>query len=58
MGDIAAPTKLAGRPNAFWPLTAEPFVPVAGINDSGIGSEGGLVAFDGYLNTKFVTQLN
>ena len=26
--------------------------------DSGIGSEGGLETFDGYLNTKFVTQLN
>ena len=58
MGDIAAPTKLAGRPDAFWPLTAELFVWVAGIKDGGIGSEGGLETFDGYLNTKFVTQLN
>ncbi|MBU3740230.1 MAG: aldehyde dehydrogenase family protein, partial [Rhodoferax sp.] len=32
--------------------------PFGGIKDSGIGSEGGLESFDGYLNTKFVTQLN
>ena len=32
--------------------------PFGGIKDSGIGSEGGLETFDGYLNTKFVTQLN
>ncbi len=32
--------------------------PFGGINDSGIGSEGGSETFDGYLNTKFVTQLN
>ncbi len=31
--------------------------PFGGIKDSGIGSEGGLETFDGYLNTKFVTQL-
>ena len=55
---MLAPTKPAGRPDAFWPLTAELFVWVAGINDSGIGSKGGLETFDGYLNTKFVTQLN
>jgi succinate-semialdehyde dehydrogenase/glutarate-semialdehyde dehydrogenase len=32
--------------------------PFGGIKDSGIGSEGGAETFDGYLNTKFVTQLN
>ncbi len=32
--------------------------PFGGINDSGMGSEGGSETFDGYLNTKFVTQLN
>jgi succinate-semialdehyde dehydrogenase/glutarate-semialdehyde dehydrogenase len=32
--------------------------PFGGIKDSGIGSEGGIETFDGYLNTKFVTQMN
>ena len=32
--------------------------PFGGINDSGMGSEGGSETFDGYLNTKFVSQLN
>jgi succinate-semialdehyde dehydrogenase/glutarate-semialdehyde dehydrogenase len=32
--------------------------PFGGINDSGMGSEGGTETFDGYLNTKFVSQLN
>lgn len=32
--------------------------PFGGVNDSGVGSEGGVETFDGYLNTKFVTQLN
>jgi succinate-semialdehyde dehydrogenase/glutarate-semialdehyde dehydrogenase len=32
--------------------------PFGGIKDSGIGSEGGTETFDGYLNTKFVTQMN
>lgn len=32
--------------------------PFGGINDSGMGSEGGVETFDGYLNTKFVTHLN
>ena len=32
--------------------------PFGGIKDSGIGSEGGTETFDGYLNTKFVTQLD
>ena len=32
--------------------------PFGGIRDSGYGSEGGAETFDGYLNTKFVTQLD
>lgn len=32
--------------------------PFGGIKDSGIGSEGGSETFDGYLNTKFATQLH
>ena len=32
--------------------------PFGGIKDSGIGSEGGVETFDGYLNTKFVTQMH
>lgn len=32
--------------------------PFGGINDSGMGSEGGMETFDAYLNTKFVSQLN
>jgi succinate-semialdehyde dehydrogenase/glutarate-semialdehyde dehydrogenase len=31
--------------------------PFGGIKDSGYGSEGGTETFDGYLTTKFVTQL-
>jgi succinate-semialdehyde dehydrogenase/glutarate-semialdehyde dehydrogenase len=31
--------------------------PFGGIKDSGYGSEGGMETFDGYLTTKFVTQL-
>ena len=37
----------AGRPDAFWPMTARLFVPAAGIHDSGIGSEGWPQTFDG-----------
>ena len=37
---------------------ALPETPFGGIKDSGWGSEGGVETFDGYLNTKFVTQLN
>ena len=33
-----------------------PETPFGGINDSGYGSEGGGETFDGYLNTKFVTE--
>ncbi len=32
--------------------------PFGGIKESGYGSEGGIETFDGYLTTKFVTQLN
>ena len=35
---------------------ALPEVPFGGVTDSGYGSEGGLEAIEGYLNTKFVTQ--
>ncbi|WP_420225803.1 NAD-dependent succinate-semialdehyde dehydrogenase [Pigmentiphaga litoralis] len=31
--------------------------PFGGIKDSGIGSEGGTESFDGYLVTKFITQI-
>ncbi len=37
---------------------ALPETPFGGIKDSGIGSEGGSETFDGYLNTKFVTQMD
>ncbi|WP_175716699.1 NAD-dependent succinate-semialdehyde dehydrogenase [Burkholderia anthina] len=33
-------------------------IPFGGIKDSGFGSEGGTETFEGYLVTKFVTQLN
>ncbi len=42
--------------NHFGMAVAE--TPFGGIKDSGYGSEGGMETFDGYLNTKFVTQLN
>ncbi len=42
--------------NHFGMATAE--TPFGGIKDSGYGSEGGSETFDGYLNTKLVTQLN
>lgn len=32
--------------------------PFGGIKESGYGSEGGVETFDGYLTTKFVSQLN
>ncbi|MEZ5653820.1 MAG: NAD-dependent succinate-semialdehyde dehydrogenase [Burkholderiaceae bacterium] len=37
---------------------ALPETPFGGVKDSGIGSEGGLETFDGYLVTKFVTQMD
>ena len=37
---------------------ALPEIPFGGIKDSGFGSEGGFESFDGYLNTKLITQLN
>lgn len=33
-------------------------MPVGGVKDSGIGSEGGSETFDAYLTTKFVTQMD
>ncbi|MNM93641.1 Alpha-ketoglutaric semialdehyde dehydrogenase [compost metagenome] len=41
--------------NHFGMALAE--TPFGGIKDSGIGSEGGLETFDGYLVTKFITQV-
>ncbi len=35
-----------------------PETPFGGVKDSGIGSEGGSETFDGYLVTKFVTQMD
>ena len=37
---------------------ALPETPFGGVRDSGIGSEGGSETFDGYLTTKFVSQLD
>ncbi|RYH69362.1 MAG: NAD-dependent succinate-semialdehyde dehydrogenase [Alcaligenaceae bacterium] len=37
--------------------SALPETPFGGIKDSGIGSEGGTETFDGYLVTKFITQV-
>src|SRR5690554_725420 len=37
--------------------SALPETPFGGVKDSGIGSEGGAETFDGYLVTKFVTQI-
>lgn len=37
--------------------SALPETPFGGIKDSGMGSEGGSETFDGYLVTKFVTQM-
>jgi succinate-semialdehyde dehydrogenase / glutarate-semialdehyde dehydrogenase len=37
---------------------ALPETPFGGVKDSGIGSEGGIETFDGYLTTKFVTQMD
>ena len=37
---------------------ALPETPFGGVKDSGIGSEGGSETFDGYLTTKFITQMD
>lgn len=37
---------------------ALPETPFGGVKDSGMGSEGGSETFDGYLVTKFVTQMD
>jgi succinate-semialdehyde dehydrogenase/glutarate-semialdehyde dehydrogenase len=42
--------------NHFGQALAE--APFGGIKDSGIGSEGGSETFDGFLTTKFVTQMD
>jgi len=42
--------------NHFGQALAE--VPFGGVKDSGVGSEGGVETFDGYLRTKFVTQMD
>jgi succinate-semialdehyde dehydrogenase/glutarate-semialdehyde dehydrogenase len=42
--------------NHFGQALAE--TPFGGVKDSGIGSEGGTETFDGYLVTKFVTQMD
>ena len=41
--------------NHFGMALAE--TPFGGVKDSGIGSEGGTETFDGYLTTKFITQI-
>ena len=41
--------------NHFGSALAE--TPFGGVKESGIGSEGGTETFDGYLVTKFVTQV-
>jgi succinate-semialdehyde dehydrogenase / glutarate-semialdehyde dehydrogenase len=47
----------AGMVNINHAGMALPETPFGGIKDSGMGSEGGMETFDGYLNTKFVTQI-
>ena len=47
----------AGMVNINHAGMALPETPFGGIKDSGIGSEGGTETFDGYLVTKFVTQV-
>ena len=40
-----------------WGL-ALPELPFGGIKDSGWGSEGGTETFDGYLNTKMISEMH
>lgn len=47
----------AGQVNINHFGSAVPEAPFGGMKDSGIGSEGGQETFDGYLVTKFVTQM-
>lgn len=47
----------AGMVNINHSGMALPETPFGGIKDSGFGSEGGLETFDGYLTTKFITQV-
>ncbi len=51
-------TLQAGNVNINHFGQALPEAPFGGIKDSGIGSEGGSETFDGYLVTKFVTQMD
>lgn len=48
----------AGNVNINHAGQAAPEIPLGGVKDSGIGSEGGQETFDGYLATKLVTQLD
>ncbi|MBG9390691.1 NAD-dependent succinate-semialdehyde dehydrogenase [Caenimonas aquaedulcis] len=48
----------AGNVNINHSGQAAPEIPLGGVKDSGIGSEGGQETFDGYLATKLVTQLD
>jgi len=54
---IAANEIEAGMVNINHFGSALPETPFGGIKDSGMGSEGGTETFDGYLVTKFVTQV-
>ncbi|HUH41215.1 MAG TPA: aldehyde dehydrogenase family protein, partial [Castellaniella sp.] len=53
----ASQTLEAGMVNINHFGSALPETPFGGIKDSGIGSEGGSETFDGYLVTKFVSQV-
>ncbi|MFT0532938.1 NAD-dependent succinate-semialdehyde dehydrogenase [Castellaniella hirudinis] len=53
----AAQELQAGMVNINHFGSALPETPFGGVKDSGIGSEGGSETFDGYLVTKFVTQI-
>jgi len=53
----ASNTLEAGMVNINHFGSALPETPFGGVKDSGIGSEGGLETFDGYLVTKFITHV-